>query len=63
MQIFVQRVRAACDELVRCVVLVGGNQQSTVKAGAGFGDGAAERVFVAVVPTRRGVARRAFAHF
>ena len=44
-RIFVQHVSARGDELVRGVVLVGGNQQSTAEAGAGLADGAAERVF------------------
>ena len=44
-------IGARRDELVRRVVLVGGNQQSAAEAGAGFADGAAERVFVGTTPT------------
>ena len=62
-RIFVQRVSARGDELVRGVVLVGGNQQSAAEAGAGFADGAAERVFVGTTPTRRIETRRAFYHY
>ena len=51
------------DELVRGVVLVGGNQQSAAEAGTGFADGAAERVFVGTTPARRIKARRAFDRF
>ena len=57
------RVLAGGDELVRGVVLVGGNQQSAAEAGAGFADGATKRVFVAAAPTRRVEARRAFYHY
>ena len=56
-------VLAGCDELVRGVVLVGGNQQSAAEARAGFGDGAAERVFVAAAPARRGETGRASTTF
>ena len=41
------------DELVRGVVLVGGDQQSAAEARAGFADGAADRVFVGTTPARR----------
>ena len=51
------------DELVRGVVLVGGDQQSAAEAGAGFADGAAERIFVRTTPTRRIETRRAFYHY
>ena len=51
------------DELVRGVVLVGGNQQSAVEAGAGLADGAPERVVVVAAPTRRGEARGASTTF
>ena len=51
------------DKLVCGVVLVGGNQQSAAEAGAGFADGAAERVFIRTRPARRGEARRAFDRF
>ena len=50
-RILVQHVSARGDELVRGVVLVGGNQQSAAEAGAGFADGAAEGVFVGTTPT------------
>ena len=46
-------VGARGDELVRSVVLVGGDQQSAAEAGADFGDGAAEGVFVGTTPARR----------
>ena len=59
-RIFVQRVSARGDELVRGVVLVGGNQQSAAEAKAGFGDGATKRVVVAATPARRSKARGAF---
>ena len=48
------------DELVRGVVLVGGDQQSAAEAGAGFADGAAERIFVGTAPARGVETRRAF---
>ena len=53
-------IGASGNELVRRVILVGGNQQSAAEAGAGFADGAAERVVVRTAPTRRIEARRAF---
>ena len=53
-RIFVQHVSARGDELVRSVVLVGGNQQSAAEAGAGLADGAADGVFVGAAPARRG---------
>ena len=49
--------------LVRGIVLVGGNQQSTTEAGAGLADGAAEGVVVRTAPTRRIETRRAFYHY
>ena len=62
-RIFVQHISACGDELVRRVVLVGGDQQSAAEAGAGFADGAAERIFIRTRPARRGEARRAFDRF
>ena len=59
-KIFVQHVSARGDELVRGVVLVGGNQQSAAEAGAGLADGATECVFVETTPTRGVETRRAF---
>ena len=56
-------IGASGDELVRGVVLVGGDQQSAAEAGAGFADGATERVFVGTTPTRRIETRRAFYHY
>ena len=41
-RIFVQRITAGCDELVRGVVLVGGDEECAAEAGTGFGDDAAE---------------------
>ena len=51
------------DELVRGVVLVGGNQQSAAEAGTGLADGATERVFVGTTPARGVETRRAFDRF
>ena len=51
------------DELVRGVVLVGGNQQSAAEAGAGLADGATERVFVGTTPALGVETRRAFDRF
>ena len=51
------------DELVRSVVLVGGDEKTAAEAGAGFADRAAKGVFVATAPTRRGETRRAFYHY
>ena len=44
------------DELVRGVVLVGGDEETAAEAGVGFADRAAERVFVSTTPARRGEA-------
>ena len=62
-RIFVQHVSARGDELVRGVVLVGGDEECAAEAGAGFADGAAERVLVAAAPARRGETRGAFYRF
>ena len=62
-EIFVQHVSARGDELVRRVVLVGGDEDCAAEAGAGLADGATEGVFVATRPARRGEARRAFDRF
>ena len=62
-RIFVQHISACGDELVRRVVLVGGDEECAAEAGAGFADGAAERVFVGTTPTRRGEAGGAFDRF
>ena len=51
------------DELVRDVVLVGGDEETAAKAGTGFGDDAAERVLVAATPARRIKACGAFDRF
>mgnify|MGYP003289328211 CR=1 FL=1 len=51
-RIFVQHVSARGDELVRRVVLVGGDEECAAEAGAGFADCAAECVFVGTIPTR-----------
>ena len=48
------------DELVCRVVLVEGDEECAAEAGAGFGDGATERVFSGTRPARRGESRRAF---
>ena len=56
-------ISARGDELVRGVVLVGGDEESAAEAGTGFADGAAERVFVGTTPTRRIETRRAFYHY
>ena len=53
-------VGTGCDELVRGVVLVGGNQQSAAEAGAGLADHAAEGIFIRTTPARRGESRGAF---
>ena len=44
-RIFVQRLVARGDELVRRVVLVGGDEKTAAEAGTGFTDRAAEGVF------------------
>ena len=51
------------DELVRRVVLVGGDEESAAETRAGFGDGAAEGIFIGTTPARRGEASRAFDRF
>ena len=56
-------VGTGCDELVRRVVLVGGDQQSAAEARTGLADGAAERVFVGTTPARGVETRRAFDRF
>ena len=48
------------DELVCCVVLVGGDEETAAEAGTGFADGAAEDVFIRTTPARRIEARGAF---
>ena len=53
-------ITARCDELVRGVVLVGGDEESATEAGTGFADGAAERVFIRTTPARRGKTCGAF---
>ena len=53
-------VGARGDELVRSVVLVGGNQQSAAEAGTGLADGATECVFVGTTPARGSDTCRAF---
>ena len=53
-------VGTGCDELVHGVVLVGDDEECAAEAGADFGDGAAEGVFVGTTPTRRGETCRAF---
>ena len=56
-------IGARGDELVRRVVLVGGDQQSAAEAGVGLTDGATECVFVGTTPTRGVETRRAFYHY
>ena len=56
-------ITARCDELIRGVVLVGGDEKSATEAGTGFADRAAERVFIRTTPARRGYARGAFDRF
>ena len=51
-------IGASGDELVRGVVLVGGDEECAAEAGAGLADGATECVFVAATPARRGEPRR-----
>ena len=51
------------DELVRRVVLVGGDEECAAEAGAGFADRAAERIFIRTRPARRGESRGAFDRF
>ena len=51
------------DELVRGVVLVGGDEECAAEAGTDFGDGAAEGVFIRTRPSRRGESRGAFDRF
>ena len=53
-------VGTGCDELVRGVVLVGGDEECAAEAGAGLADRAAEGVFVGTTPARRIETRRAF---
>ena len=62
-RIFVQRLVARGDELVRRVVLVGGDEECAAEAGAGLADGATEGVFVGTRPVRRGEAFEAFDRF
>ena len=62
-RIFVQRLVARGDELVRRVVLVGGDEECAAEAGAGLADGATEGVFVGTRPARRGEAFEAFDRF
>ena len=59
-QIFLCVIR---DELVRGVVLVGGDEKTAAEARTGLADGAAERVFVAATPARRIKACGAFDRF
>ena len=53
-------VSARGDELVRRVVLVGGDEECAAEAGTGFADCAAEGIFIRTTPARRGETRRAF---
>ena len=53
-------VGTGCDELVRGVVLVGGDEECAAEAGTGLADGATECVFVGTTPTRGAETRRAF---
>ena len=46
-------IGARGDELVRRVVLVGGDEECAAETRAGFGDGATKRVFVGTTPARR----------
>ena len=59
-RIFVQHVSARGDELVRRVVLVGGDEECAAEAGTGFADDAAEGIFIRTTPARRGESRGAF---
>ena len=59
-RIFVQHVSARGDELVRSVVLVGGDEECAAEAGTGFADCAAEGVFIRTTPTRGVETRRSF---
>lgn len=59
-QIFLCVIR---NELVRGVVLVGGDEKTAAEAGTGLADGAAERVVVRTTPTRRVEDSRAFDRF
>ncbi|MBR3923019.1 MAG: hypothetical protein IKJ45_07880, partial [Kiritimatiellae bacterium] len=45
-------IGASGDELVRGVVLVGGDEECAAEAGAGLADGAADGVFVGTAPAR-----------
>ena len=51
------------DELVRDVVLVGGDEETAAKAGVGFADCAADGIFVGTTPARRIKACGAFDRF
>ena len=62
-RIFVQRVSARGDELVRDVVLVGGDEETAAEAGTGFADCAAEGIFIRTTPARRIKACGAFDRF
>ena len=56
-------IGASGDELVRRVVLVGGDEECAAEARAGFADRAAEGIFVGTRPARRGEAFKAFDRF
>ena len=56
-------ISARGDELVRGVVLVGGDEETAAEAGAGFADRAAEGVFIGTTPARGSDTRRAFYHY
>ena len=62
-RIFVQRITAGCNELVRGVVLVRSNEECAAEAGTGFADCAAEGVFIRTTPTRGVEAFEAFDRF
>ena len=62
-RIFVQRITAGCNELVRGVVLVRSNEECAAEAGTGFADCAAEGVFIRTTPTRGVEAFAAFDRF
>ena len=47
------RIGSRGDELVRRVVLVGGDEECAAEAGAGLADDAAEGIFIRTTPARR----------
>ena len=56
-------IGARRNELIRGVVLVGGDEECAAEAGTGFADGATECVFVGTTPTRGVEAGGAFDRF